>query len=102
MDVWVAELGAVELGVVDVLVVLEEPGVVELCGVVDRPGRSGDTHPAGAGEGTGCPGVTVPAQPMLDRIESVVTEPPSENDAADFTSRMNPAPSIETTSVVPS
>jgi hypothetical protein len=47
------EFGVVEFGVVDVLVVLEELGVVALGEGVDCPGWSGDTHPAGAGESTG-------------------------------------------------
>jgi hypothetical protein len=46
--VWV-----VGLGVVDVVVVVEESGIVELGAAVACPGWSGDTHPGGAGEGTG-------------------------------------------------
>jgi hypothetical protein len=73
--------------------------VVEVAGCA--PGWSGDTHPGGAGVGTGSPGVTVPAQPISESTLSLVTDPPSANVATVLVCRMNPRASTETTSLVP-
>ena len=97
-------------GVAVVVVVVELSAVVDVvAGVVvvvdDTSGArpvSGEVQPDGGWLGPDCPGIkTVPAHPMLVRMTSRTTVPPSEKRATESTSRMNPEASTEMASVVP-
>ncbi len=71
---------------------------------VDVPGVavSGETHPAGGAVAPCCPGMrTVPAQPKSENVTVSVWVAPSLNAATDTVSRMYPASSIDTLTVVP-
>ena len=63
---------------------------------------SGEVQPAGALVGPCWPGIkTVPAHPKFVNVASRVTVAPSEKLASGVTSRMKPAPSMATFTVVP-
>jgi hypothetical protein len=81
---------------VDVVVVVD---VVDAVGAVPV---SAETQPDGGVEAPVWPGIkTVPAHPKFANVASSVTVAPSEKLATGVTSRMKPAPSMATFTVVP-
>ena len=77
------------------------PGAVVDVVVVDGCGPSGDVQPVGGTPEPVWPGMRiVPAQPKFEKVASNVTVPPSEKVSVDFTWRMKPAASMDTTALL--
>jgi hypothetical protein len=88
--------------VVDGVVPVVELMLVLVVGAVSAPEKSGSAQPALGAVDPVWPGMrTFPAQPKLEKVDSLTMDVPSENMAVDCVRRMNPAKSIDTSTVVP-
>ena len=75
--------------------------VVDVVDVVGAGPLSAETHPEGGVEAPPWPGIsTVPAHPKFEKWASSVTVPPPVKVTVEADSRMNPDPSMETTSLM--